>query len=63
MVALAAILTLCTASIAFCVWFLVALCKDRNHHRIPLQVRLDADTSEQRFAFLRELERWFREAA
>ncbi len=63
MVATTAISGLCAGGIVFCVWFLVALYKEHKCRPTPFFVRLDTDLSKHKFSLLRELERWFREAA
>jgi hypothetical protein len=64
MLSTAVIAASCTAGIAFCLWFLIALGKERKYRKIGFPERLSANASEDAPpGLLRELERWFREAA
>ena len=64
MLSTAAIAASCTAGIAFCLWFLIALCKERKYRHVRFPELLNANASEDAPpGLLRELERWFREAA
>jgi hypothetical protein len=55
MFVMAAMTALCTAGVAFCVRFLVALCKECKPHRIGYWVRLPLNSGEDPIT---ELQQW-----
>ncbi len=54
MFVVAAMTALCTASVAFCVRFLVALCKECKPRRIVYGVRLRLNSGEEQISDLQQ---------